>query len=195
LLFVLALLAAAWPREGDSHVVRQAILWLPSGVAVAGLWLLGLSNWWIVVLCTLLQRLLLGYGITVALPAVAGSTAEAILGVLVLRRLGFQATVARLRDVLAVCVAAAAAPLVEEDDPVALGIEVASLLGLRAAPGTSVHEEDGLPARAPGLLHVELVDRIDGEPERSIGLDLGIQRAACIGHAGRLPEACGRWKV
>lgn len=45
LLFGAALLASAVMREGPSTVVNQAIIWLPSGVALAGLWLFGRSYW------------------------------------------------------------------------------------------------------------------------------------------------------
>ena len=98
-------------REGPNVAVNQAIIWLPTGVAVSGLWWLGLSSWWIVALTTVAQRLLLGYPLHVALPAAVGSTFEAILGVLVLRRLEFRAALTRLRDVVALMVAAGIAPI------------------------------------------------------------------------------------
>ena len=111
LLFAAALLAAAFVREWPSTVINQAIIWLPSGVATAGLWLLGLRFWWVVAACTAVQRGLLDYDVTMTLPAAAGSTAEAVVGVLVLRRLRFRAALDRLRDVLALFAAAAVAPV------------------------------------------------------------------------------------
>ncbi|MBZ5639540.1 MAG: response regulator [Acidobacteriia bacterium] len=111
LLFAAALAAAAYAREGSGDAVNQAIVWLPSGVAIAGLWLLGLGEWWVVALYTVVQRLLLGYDLGVTLPAAVGSTAEAVLGVVVLRRLGFETAFARLRDFLILLVAAATAPV------------------------------------------------------------------------------------
>ncbi|MCC6650338.1 MAG: MASE1 domain-containing protein, partial [Candidatus Eisenbacteria bacterium] len=110
-LFAALLFFAATIREAPSSVVDQAIIWLPTGVAMAGLCLLGLRAWWVVGLLALTQRLLGGYEWSVALPAVAGSSLEAVLGVLMLRRLGFDRAVARLRDVAALLAAAAVAPL------------------------------------------------------------------------------------
>jgi hypothetical protein len=82
--FFTALLIAVFLREqGDA--VDMAIIWLPTGVAVAGLWLLGLRYWWVVAAATLVQRASLAYYPSVAFPAALGSTAEAVCGVLVLR--------------------------------------------------------------------------------------------------------------
>jgi PAS domain S-box-containing protein len=111
LLFGLLMVAASSLREGEVSAIDQAIIWLPTGVAVAGLWLLGLRAWWVIALATLLQRRLLGYDLSVGIPAAAGSSAEAVIGVLVMRRLGFQRSLARLRDVGALFAAAVVAPL------------------------------------------------------------------------------------
>ncbi|MBK7784450.1 MAG: MASE1 domain-containing protein [Gemmatimonadetes bacterium] len=108
--FFTALLIAVFLREqGDA--VDMAIIWLPTGVAVAGLWLLGLRYWWVVAAATLVQRASLGYYPSVAFPAALGSTAEAVCGVLVLRRLGCRGRFDSLRDVLALFAAALLAPL------------------------------------------------------------------------------------
>ena len=80
LLFAAALLATAYVREGDGRTVDQAVIWFPSGVAVAGLWLLGVREWWVVGLCTVAQRLRIGYDMGVASSAAVGSVAEALLG-------------------------------------------------------------------------------------------------------------------
>ncbi len=111
LVFALAFLVAASMREGDRGAVTQSVIWLPSGVALAGLWLLGLRACWVIAFCTLIQRGSLNYEIQVALSAALGSTAEAVLGLVILRRFGFRATLARLRDVVAIFVAAGLAPL------------------------------------------------------------------------------------
>jgi PAS domain S-box-containing protein len=111
LLFAAVLFASALVREGDGVVLGQAVIWLPSGLAVAGLWLLGLGEWWVVALCTVAQRVAFGYDPAGAVLAAAGSTAEAVLGVAILSRLRFDAAFARLRDFLAVVAAAAAAPV------------------------------------------------------------------------------------
>jgi PAS domain S-box-containing protein len=110
-LFAGALLLAAAVKEQEGGALRQSVIWLPTGVALAGLWLLGLRAWWVVALCTLIQRGLLGYELAMAVPAMVGSTAEAVAGALVLRRLHFRATMARLQDVLILFLAATLAPL------------------------------------------------------------------------------------
>ena len=111
LLFIAALLLAASVREGSGQFVDQAVIWFPSGVAVVGLLLLGAREAWTVALFTFVHRLLIGYDAGVAVSAAAGSTAEAFVGYLLLRKLGFDASFARLRDFLALLAAAAAAPL------------------------------------------------------------------------------------
>ncbi len=110
-VFALALFIAAAMREGSSGAVTQSVIWLPSGVALAGLWLLGLRACWVIAVFTVIQRAGLGYELQVSVSAALGSTAEAALGLLVLRRFEFRATLARLRDVVAVMVAASLAPL------------------------------------------------------------------------------------
>lgn len=110
LLFALALLVAAALREGDGAAVDQAIIWIPTGVGVAGLWLLGLREWWIILACTAVQRLLLGYDLGVAASAGVGSTAEALLGASILRGFDFDGALSRLRDFGVLLLAAIAAP-------------------------------------------------------------------------------------
>ncbi len=111
LAFATLLLAAASVREGPASVVDQAIIWLPTGIAIAGVWILGLRAAASVAIVTLIQRWMLGYDMGVAVPAAIGSTAEALAGVLVLRQLDFRAELSRLRDVFALMAAAAVAPL------------------------------------------------------------------------------------
>ena len=106
----MALLVSANVREGDGQAIDQAVIWFPSGVAVAGLWLLGAREWWLVALCTFVQRLLLGYDAGVASSGAAGSVAEALAGAFLLDGLGFDAAFARLRDFLALLLAASVAP-------------------------------------------------------------------------------------
>ncbi len=110
-LFGVCLIVAASVREAPSKVITQAIIWMPTGVAVAGVWLLGLRSAWVVAVCTLLQRFMIGYSAGMAVPAAFGSTAEALVGALVLQRLDFRASQARLRDVGALLAAASIAPL------------------------------------------------------------------------------------
>ncbi|MEQ1833676.1 MAG: ATP-binding protein, partial [Candidatus Eisenbacteria bacterium] len=109
--FGACVIIAASIREAPSDVITQAIIWMPTGVAVAGVWLLGLRAAFVVAACTLLQRFLIGYDPGMAVPAAFGSGAEALVGALVLRRLDFRASQARLRDVGALLAAASIAPL------------------------------------------------------------------------------------
>ncbi|MEZ5966160.1 MAG: response regulator [Planctomycetota bacterium] len=125
-------LAIASGSGSDVPAVNQAIVWLPSGAAIALVWLLGLRAVWTVALATALHRLWLDYDLSVAVPEALGSAGEAALGVMVLRRLRFDAECARLRDVLAVCAAAAVAPVVSM---------VCSWIG-RSMPGTTAHSLD-----------------------------------------------------
>lgn len=111
LLFLCAFLAATQVREYGYEVLDQAVMWLPTGVALAGLWLLGARAWWVVTLGAVIQRSLIGYDPSVSLPAGLGSAAEALFGLVLLRRLAFQPRLERLRDVLAIGVAAAVSPL------------------------------------------------------------------------------------
>lgn len=110
-LFALALLVSVHAREFNFSVLDQAVMWLPSGAAIAGLWLLGLRASWVVALCSVAGRIAIGYDLSVAVPAGLGSAAEAVVGVLILRRLSFRPQLARQRDVLAIAAVAAVAPL------------------------------------------------------------------------------------
>ncbi|MFN8586876.1 MAG: PAS domain S-box protein [Candidatus Eisenbacteria bacterium] len=110
-LFFAALIVAAALREVPNSALNQAIIWLPTGVAITGLFMVGKQGWWVIALATLVQRVLLNYDFSVAVPAAAGSSAEAVIGVVVLERLGFRATLDRLRDIAAIVVAAMVAPL------------------------------------------------------------------------------------
>ena len=76
--FAAALVASSLLHEGGGTAVNQAILWLPSGVGIAGLWLLGLRSFWVVALATLTQRVLLDYAASVIWPAMIGSEKSSI---------------------------------------------------------------------------------------------------------------------
>lgn len=110
-LFLLALLTSSLVREVDNGALLQAIVWLPTGTAVAGLWLLGYRAWWVVALFGALFRTMNGYAPHVIALGSAGAAAEALLGAWMLRRLSVSGAFARLRDVLGLVVAAAVAPL------------------------------------------------------------------------------------
>lgn len=119
--------------SGGTGTLRQAVFWLPSGVAVAGLWLLGLRFWWVVAVATLLQRLSLHYPYSVSLLPSLGSSLEGVVGVLLLRRFLFRAEFARLRDALALFAVAALAPLLS----IGIGWLNHSLTGASTAPFVS----------------------------------------------------------
>ncbi|MCC7064680.1 MAG: response regulator [Planctomycetes bacterium] len=109
--FATAIIASSLLHEGGGTAVNQAILWLPSGVGIAGLWLLGLRSFWVVALATLTQRVLLDYAASVIWPAMIGSTAEAVVGAVILQRLGLRPDFARLRDTFTLFAAATIAPV------------------------------------------------------------------------------------
>ncbi|MBM4062342.1 MAG: response regulator [Planctomycetes bacterium] len=111
LVFGLLLLLTCLLREEPSAALDQAIVWLPTGVAVAGLYLLGIRAAAVVAVATLWQRWLLDYDWSVGVTAAAASTAEAVLGALLLRWLRFAGSLGRLRDMFAVFASATVAPL------------------------------------------------------------------------------------
>ena len=110
--FAGALLVAVAMRESHYSGLAQSLVWLPTGIGIAGLWLLGLRAAWVVAACTVLQRLLLGYSAGVWVPAALGSTGEALLGAYLLRRLKLRGDFASLRELVLLVVTATTAPLV-----------------------------------------------------------------------------------
>ncbi len=109
--FGVLLLAAVVLRERPSQVFDQAIIWVPTGVAIAGVYILGMRAALVVAVVTVLQRLLLHYSWGIVWPAAFGSTAEALFGASLLRRMGVRPSLSRLRDVAGVIAVAALAPL------------------------------------------------------------------------------------
>ncbi len=115
----LALLAAAY--YGAAHLGYAfsfsgpvaSVVWLPVGVAVAGLYLGGLRLWPAVVLGDLLVNNYSALPLGTALVQSAGNLAEALIAVVVLRRLaGRSGPLSTLRGVGALLVAIAAGTLV-----------------------------------------------------------------------------------
>ena len=83
-------------------------VWPATGVALAGLFLLGVSRWpGIFVAACAVNLLLSSVPPLAALGMAVGNTLEAVLGVLLLTRLGCSRSLARLQDVLALTVVAA----------------------------------------------------------------------------------------
>ena len=109
--FLLALVLSALLRTSNSGTLIGAVIWLPSGIAVAGLWLLGARAAWVVALAATLLRLQLGYRTSAVAFGAVGATLEALVALWVLRRLGVDCAFARLRDVLGLLVVACVAPL------------------------------------------------------------------------------------
>ncbi|MEQ1892265.1 MAG: ATP-binding protein [Planctomycetota bacterium] len=111
LLLGLAVLASAMAAQKCSVEVTQSVVWLPTGVALAGVWILGPRAAWAVALGIFLHRLSAGAPVLTSAMASLGTTSEALLGWCVLRRLGLDASFSRLRDVLVLLAAATLAPL------------------------------------------------------------------------------------
>lgn len=111
LLLLAALVVAGNRCEPVPTAITQAIVWLPTGIAIAGLWLLGWRAVWTVMLATLLGRLQVGYDASIFVPAMLGSATEALFGVWLLQRLGLRGDFASLRELSVLAVTAALAPL------------------------------------------------------------------------------------
>ncbi len=82
-------------------------VWPASGVALAGLLLLGMSRWPAIFLGAFLATLFWHAPLLASLGTSVGSTLEAVLGVWLLRRLGFSAALERVQDVVMLVVVAA----------------------------------------------------------------------------------------
>ncbi|MBL8735011.1 MAG: response regulator [Planctomycetes bacterium] len=111
MLLLAALIVAGNRCEPVPMAITQAIVWLPTGIAIAGLWLLGVRAVWTIPVATLLGRLQVGYDASIYVPAMLGSATEALLGVWLLRRLGLRGDFASLRELSVLAVTAALAPL------------------------------------------------------------------------------------
>jgi PAS domain S-box-containing protein len=111
LVFLALYLATTTLLHGHT-IFRGAVLWLPTGVAVAGLWLLGPRYWPVVALGTITHRLLIGYMFPSYLLPAAANALEALAAVALLRRFGFRADLGRLHDGLALVATAILAPMV-----------------------------------------------------------------------------------
>jgi PAS domain S-box-containing protein len=82
------------------------LVWPPTGIALAALLLGGRGLWPGVALGAFFVNLTTGAAIPVAAGIAAGNTLEAVAGVWLLRRVGFQSPLERLRDVVALVVLA-----------------------------------------------------------------------------------------
>ncbi|WPB78218.1 MASE1 domain-containing protein [Archangium violaceum] len=108
-------LAACWLGLTQATIANAASpVWPATGVALAGLLLLGVSRWPAVFVGALISILWFRSGapLSATLAMAVGNTLEAVLGVLLLRRLGFSPSLSRTQDVLAFTATVVSCPLV-----------------------------------------------------------------------------------
>ena len=114
-IVVLALAYAALARMGlalDAVAGFATLVWPPTGLSLAALWLFGLDLWPGVLLGAFVANATAGAPMGIAAAIAMGNTVEAVAGVLVLRRVGFHPGLERMRDVLALVSAGLVVPLV-----------------------------------------------------------------------------------
>ena len=115
-IVILALAYAALARMGlalDAVSGFATLVWPPTGLSVAALWLYGLELWPGVLLGAFVANATAGAPPGIAAAIAGGNTLEAVVAVLVLRRVRFHPALERMRDVLAlVGLAGLAVPLV-----------------------------------------------------------------------------------
>ncbi len=108
-LFAL-LLGVSALRESSVGSLVQAVIWLPTGVAIAGVWRLRAPALVSVGLAAMALRLEIGYPRAIVFTGALGACAEAYLGAWLLRRLHVDGRFARLSDVLGLILVAILAP-------------------------------------------------------------------------------------
>jgi PAS domain S-box-containing protein len=109
--FAAALALAYVATLCNTDNVRQALIWLPTGVAIGGLRLLGWRQVWIVLLAGLGFRSLMDFGWPTVVFGSLSATAEALAGAALLGLLHVQRGIPRLRDVMSIYLVAMAAPI------------------------------------------------------------------------------------
>ncbi len=102
------------------------LVWLPTGIAVAALYRLGLRHWPGVTLGALFVNVMVGTPLWVSLAMATGNTLSPVLTVVILRRLGFRDAFDRSRDILLLCLAALAGMVLSASS----GVSALSLAGL-----------------------------------------------------------------
>ena len=114
-IFALALAYAVLARMGlalDAVSGFATLVWPPTGLSLAALWLWGGRLWPGVLLGAFAANVTAGAPPGVAAAIAVGNTLEVLAGVMLLRRAGFQPALERMRDVLALVVAGLTVPLV-----------------------------------------------------------------------------------
>jgi len=104
-------LATAFATMTIHQSPNGVLAWLPSGVAIAGLLLLGWRTVWLVALVALTYRLLSSHPVQFAVVGTLACSAEALFGWWLLQALRVRQGCARLYDVVAIYIVALAAPL------------------------------------------------------------------------------------
>jgi signal transduction histidine kinase/integral membrane sensor domain MASE1/ActR/RegA family two-component response regulator len=92
-----------------SLVPQVTVIWPPTGIALAAVLLFGLRVWPAIALGAFLANLTTAEPVPTAAGIALGNTLEAVVGGALLRRFGFRASLARLRDVVLLVVLAAGA--------------------------------------------------------------------------------------
>src|SRR5690349_13163325 len=113
LVLAVVYFATAWLGLTQATVAGAASpVWPATGVSLAGLYLLGVSRWPAIFVSGVAVVLCFGsVPPEAALVIGVGNTLEAVLGALLLRRLGFSRSLARTQDVLALTTTAATCTL------------------------------------------------------------------------------------
>jgi signal transduction histidine kinase/integral membrane sensor domain MASE1/ActR/RegA family two-component response regulator len=112
LLLGIAALYFAGAKAGlalASLVPQVTLIWPPTGIALAAVLLFGLRVWPAIALGAFLANLTTAAPVPTAAGIALGNTLEAVVGGALLRRFGFRAPLARLRDVVLLVVLAAGA--------------------------------------------------------------------------------------
>lgn len=108
--------------------VKDAIVWLPTGVAVAGFWRVGPIGLVAVAFAIFTTREAVGYSVLESALAALASSVEALGAWWLLRRLGFRADFGRMRDIFALFTVAAAIPFLSA------GVTYASRMAVHDVP-------------------------------------------------------------
>lgn len=111
LLFAAVLSLASLTAWFDGTEVNQALIWLPSGVAVAGLAMIGWRAVWVVALTVALMRLLSGCGLPLCCSSAVAASLEALFGAWLVHTLQVRRGLDRMRDVMALYLVTLCAPL------------------------------------------------------------------------------------
>src|SRR5438477_9870207 len=107
LLFLAYLATARLGLLLDAVAGFATLVWPPTGIALAALFLFGARLWPGVLAGALCVNLVLGASWPIALTIAAGNTLEAIAASWLLRRIGFEPRFERIRDVVALVLLAA----------------------------------------------------------------------------------------